>query len=105
MTLSRANTFTIHIEIAPSSEPSDVQENLLAAHRAWFAHYFKAGNFLVVGPYRDLERAGFILAQAPDRRVLEEILAQDAYYQNGATYTVHEVTAKMVADNILDYRE
>ncbi|MBY6286971.1 hypothetical protein K6121_11550 [Neisseria subflava] len=45
-----------------------------------------------------------VLAQAESREALDKILAEDAYYPDGAEYAVSEYQANLIADNITDYR-
>lgn len=97
--------FTVHIEIKPSAEAQELQDERLAHHRAWFTRHFEAGDFLLVGPSKDKAGTGFVLAQAESREALDSIIAQDAYYPDGATYLIQEIAAKMVADNIAHYKE
>lgn len=79
-------------------------DELFAAHRAWFAKNLEAGNFLLLGPYLDREHAGVIIAQAPNRTALDEILKSDVYYPNLAEYEVREFKANLISEKILDYK-
>ena len=79
-------------------------EELFPKHAAWFAKYHQAGNFLIIGPFTERERAGVIIAQTQDRAELEHILAEDSYYSNLATYVISEFTPKMVATNIEQFK-
>ncbi|MGT2907332.1 YciI family protein [Streptococcus dentiloxodontae] len=96
--------YLIHITIKADQVPVDKAESLLAAHRAWFGAQAQAGYFLVVGPYKDRKMAGVVMAQANSRAELDDIIAQDAYYPNLASYEVHEFQANIIADNITDYK-
>jgi YCII-like protein len=95
--------YVIDIKITEQTNETEAAERL-AQHRAWFKKYFEAGNFLVVGPYLDRKHAGMVLAQAESREALDKILAEDAYYPDGAEYAVSEYQANLIADNITDYR-
>lgn len=90
---------TVKEDITPAQH-----EELFPKHAAWFAKYHQAGNFLIVGPIIDRERAGVIIAQAENRAELECILAEDSYYPNLATYVISEFTPKMVASNIEQFK-
>lgn len=96
--------YLINITIKADQVPAEKAEELLAGHRAWFGAQAAAGNFLVVGPYRDKSMAGVVMAQAESREALDAILAQDAYYPDLATYEVREFQANLIADNLTDYQ-
>ncbi|UTG67835.1 hypothetical protein KCG52_00435 [Neisseria subflava] len=83
---------------------AEQHEELFPKHAAWFAKYHQAGNFLIIGPFTERERAGVIIAQIQDRAELEHILAEDSYYPNLATYVISEFTPKMVATNIEQFK-
>lgn len=83
---------------------AEQHEELFPKHAAWFAKYHQAGNFLIIGPFTERERAGVIIAQTQDRAELEHILAEDSYYPNLATYVISEFTPKMVATNIEQFK-
>lgn len=83
---------------------AEQHEELFPKHAAWFAKYHQAGNFLIIDPFTERERAGVIIAQTQDRAELEHILAEDSYYPNLATYVISEFTPKMVATNIEQFK-
>ena len=83
---------------------AEQHEELFPKHAAWFAKYHQAGNFLIIGPFTERERASVIIAQTQDRAELEHILAEDSYYPNLATYVISEFTPKMVATNIEQFK-
>ncbi|AUI66877.1 MULTISPECIES: YciI family protein [Glaesserella] len=91
--------YIIDIVLDTQKIPAEQADELLNQHRAWFAKYFQAGNFLMLGPYLDQAAAGVIIAHAPSRAALDEILAEDVYFPTQqAAYTVREFKAAMVAD-------
>lgn len=91
--------YIISIELDNNKIPREQADELLAEHREWFAKYFQAGNFLMLGPYLDQESAGVIIAQASDRASLDNILSEDVYFPTQmAVYTIREFKAAMVAD-------
>lgn len=96
--------YLIDISLKNSTLPEEEQAKQLDAHRAWFAKYFQQGNFLLLGPYLDKERAGVIIAQTENREQLESILAEDVYYPNLADYQIREFKAAMVAENIQQFQ-
>lgn len=96
--------YLIDISLKNESLSEEEQAKQLAAHRAWFAKYFQQGNFLLLGPYLDKERAGVIIAQIESRKQLESILAEDVYYPNLADYQIREFKAAMVAENIQQFQ-
>ncbi|GEB10329.1 hypothetical protein SEQ01_05200 [Streptococcus equinus] len=96
--------YLIDITINAEQVPADKADELLAGHREWFGAQAKAGNFLLVGPYRDKAMAGLLIAQANSRAELDELIAKDAYYPDMATYDVHEFQANIIAENITDYK-
>lgn len=96
--------YLIDITIKADLVPADKADELLAGHRAWFSAQARAGNFLLVGPYRDKAMAGLVIAQANSRAELDDLVAKDAYYPDMATYDIHEFQANIIAENITDYR-
>lgn len=96
--------YLIDISLKNESLSEGEQAKQLDAHRAWFAKYFQQGNFLLLGPYLDKERAGVIIAQTESREQLESILAEDVYYPNLADYQIREFKAAMVAENIQQFQ-
>ncbi|MDY4713947.1 YciI family protein [Actinobacillus minor] len=96
--------YLIDISLKNESLSEEEQAKQLDAHRAWFAKYFQQGNFLLLGPYLDKERAGVIIAQTESREQLESILAEDVYYPNLADYQIREFKAAMVAENIQQFQ-
>ena len=83
------------IDIAVNEDITPEQhEELFPKHAAWFAKYHQTGNFLIVGPCTDRERAGVIIAQTENRAELDRILSEDSYYPNLAKYAIHEFTPK-----------
>ncbi|MBD5429215.1 YciI family protein [Lactobacillus sp.] len=77
-----------------------VDKNKLAKHREWFKKYFDQGNFLIVGPYLDIETAGVIIAKANSKEQIEKIISEDVFYPNEAEYELHEFQANLVADKL-----
>ncbi len=83
--------YIISIVLDQDKIPTELAESMLNEHRAWFAKYFQAGKFLILGPYLDQEFAGVIIAQTQSRAELDEILAEDVYFKDGqAAYEVRE---------------
>lgn len=83
---------------------AEQQEVLFSQHVAWFQKHFQAGNFLIVGPFTERERAGVIIAQTANRAELDRILAEDSYYPDLAKYEISEFVPKMVAENIAQFK-
>lgn len=96
--------FLIDIVIKTEPVPKEQAEKLLEGHRAWFKEQFEAGHFLVVGPYRDQEAAGIVMAQAESRGAIEALIAKDSYYPDKAVYTIREFQANLIADNVTSFR-
>lgn len=93
--------YYIDIVLDQDKIPADKADEMLNAHRQWFAKHFQTGSFLIVGPYRDQAHAGLVLAQAESRAALDAILAEDVYFADKlARYTVREFQANFVAENI-----
>ena len=95
--------YFIDIKISAETSNSAEAAQLLAGHRQWFAKYVEEGNFLYLGPYKDIAHAGLIIAQAKSREVLDAILREDVYYPDKARYTVHEFSANKIHPKIGDY--
>ncbi|WP_167148755.1 YciI family protein [Actinomyces sp. ZJ308] len=84
--------FIIDLTITETVDEQSAAEHL-AAHRAWFSAHVESGDFILLGPRLDREKAGIIVARAASREDLEKILSQDVYYPDGATYEVAEFKA------------
>ena len=95
--------YFIDIKISAETSNSAEAAQLLAGHRQWFAKYVEEGNFLLLGPYKDIAHAGLIIAQAKSREVLYAILREDVYYPDKAKYEVHEFSANKIHPKIGDY--
>ena len=95
--------YFIDIKISDETSNSAEAAQLLAGHRQWFAKYVEEGNFLLLGPYKDIAHAGLIIAQAKSREVLDAILREDVYYPDKARYEVHEFSANKIYPKIGDY--
>lgn len=96
--------FLINISINTEKVSVDKAEELFTAHRNWFTNQAEKGRFLVVGPYLDKKMAGLVLAHAENRESLEEILSQDSYYPDLATYEVREFQANIISENLISYK-
>lgn len=96
--------YLIDITIQSNRIPAERAEELLTAHRKWFTNQSEKGNFLLVGPYLDKKMAGLVIAYAESREELEEILSQDSYYPDLATYGVHEFQANIISEKLIDYK-
>lgn len=96
--------YLIDITIKENKVPADKADELLAGHRAWFGAQAQAGNFLLVGPYRDKAMAGLIIAQANSRAELDDLIAKDVFYPDMAIYAVHEFQANIISENITNYK-
>lgn len=93
------------INIAVNTDITAEQQDILfPRHVAWFKKYFEAGNFLIIGPYTDQERAGVIIAQTKDRAELEQILNEDAYYPALAQYDIRELLPKLIAKDLHNFQ-
>lgn len=93
--------FIINISLKTEKVPVEKADSMFDQHRKWFAKYFEKGSFLILGPYKDKDNSGVILAQAENRKELDDILSEDVYYPlDLATYEINEFKAVMVAENI-----
>ncbi|HET8597253.1 MAG TPA: YciI family protein [Castellaniella sp.] len=80
---------------------ADVNE-FLQEHRKFLDRHYASGVFLVSGR-KEPRTGGFILATAPSRQDLMEILATDPFSRHGiADYEVIEVVASRTAP-LLDF--
>ncbi|WGE89613.1 YciI family protein [Actinobacillus arthritidis] len=82
---------------------AEQQEKLFAEHVEWFKKYFQAGKFLMLGPFKDQANAGVIFAHTDSRAELDQILAEDCYYPNLASYDIREFEPKLIAANISEF--
>ena len=80
--------------------PLDTILALRPAHVDYLKQYYDDGTFLVSGP--QVPRAGgLILARAPSRSALMEILEQDPFYvQKAIEYHVYEFEVNMCAPEL-----
>ncbi len=95
--------YFINIQISPETANSSDAETLLDAHRQWFSKYAEKGNFLLLGPYKDIPFAGVIIAQVESREALDAMLKEDVYYPNKASYEIHEFTANKIHPQIGEF--
>ena len=77
--------FVINLILTENTDEKTAAEHL-AAHRAWFSSHVEKGDFVLVGPRRDRERAGIIISRVTSREALDEILSEDVYFPSGAAY-------------------
>ena len=95
--------YFIDIKISDKTSSRADAAQLLAGHRLWFGKYADKGNFLLLGPYKDIAHAGLIIAQAESREVLDTILREDVYYPDKANYEIHEFSANRIHPKIVDF--
>jgi uncharacterized protein YciI len=86
---------TVHDNISPEQH-----ESLFSEHVAWFKKYFATGQFVMIGPYSDQQRAGVIIANIANRDELIAVLSEDPYYPDLATYEVWTFSPKLIAQNL-----
>ncbi|WGE32205.1 YciI family protein [Actinobacillus genomosp. 2] len=84
---------------------AEQQEKLFAEHVEWFKKYFQTGKFLMLGPFKDQANAGVIFASTDSRAELDQMLAEDCYYPNLASYEIREFEPKLIAANITEFVE
>ncbi|KRL82707.1 YciI family protein [Ligilactobacillus equi] len=85
--------FVIDIKLTATN----ITEKEITAHRAWFKQYFDQGKFLLVGPRTEIDHAGIIIAQVDSRQELDQIISQDVFYPNDASYQVMSFKANLNA--------
>lgn len=96
--------YIINETLNPKKIPADKAEKLFQQHVAWFTRHFELGDFLLVGPYADINMAGIMISAAETREAMEEILKEDVYYADGmADYEVHSFKAGKIAKDFADY--
>lgn len=96
--------YLIDIKIHQEQVPENQAAQLLAQHRQWFSEQATLGHFLLVGPYKDQEMAGLVIAKVADKQELLKIIQQNAYYPDLATYEIQEFQANIIAENFADYQ-
>lgn len=94
--------YIINIAVNDSLTPEQ-HTALFAEHAEWFKKYFQAGKFLMLGPFKDQANAGVIFAHTENRAELDQILAEDCYYPNLASYEIREFEPKLIAANITEF--
>lgn len=74
--------------IVTYTAPLERIDALLPAHVRYLDRFYASGEFLASGP-RSPRHGGVIVAHAPDRHHLDEIVATDPFVQAGAaTYSI-----------------
>lgn len=91
--------YLINVSIKEKSSNQSAAERL-KEHQHWFGKYFDEGKFLMVGPSKTHELSGVILAQVESREELDQILSEDVYFPNGATYEVNEYVPSRISKDI-----
>lgn len=86
--------------LAIKLKKEQMTDDRLNSHHQWFKKYFELGKFKIVGPFKDIENAGVILAQTENREEMEKIISEDAFYPEGAKYELHEFDPKLIAEDI-----
>ncbi|MDL0089417.1 YciI family protein [Campylobacter gastrosuis] len=77
-------------------------DELFSEHSSWFKRFFDEKKFLMLGPYTDTNKpSGVIFAVTNSREELDEILKQDSYYPDLATYEIREFSPKMISDDFV----
>lgn len=94
--------FIISIKIHTDIVPQDKADEMLKKHREWFKRHFDDGKFLLLGPYKDQENAGVIVAKLANKVALDEILSGDVYYPNLASYEVREFHVAMAVNGLAE---
>lgn len=93
--------YIIDIVIDQTQIPTGQADDLLNKHRQWFAKYFQAGKFLLLGPYLDQSAAGVIIAKTDSRAELDAILEEDVYFlPKQADYRVREFKAALAVSGL-----
>lgn len=96
--------YLIDIKIHQEQVPENQAAQLLALHRQWFSKQANLGRFLLVGPYKYRAMTGLVIAQVADKQELLNIIQQDAYYPDLATYEIQEFQANIIAENFAEYQ-
>lgn len=89
--------YLINVKI---NQQTKIDDEKMDAHRQWFKSFYDRQKFLIVGPSKSIPLSGIIIAQAKDRNELDQIIAQDVFYPQDATYEVNEFQANLVNNNI-----
>ncbi|MEU1423682.1 MULTISPECIES: YciI family protein [unclassified Kitasatospora] len=85
--------------------PLDRIDAVLPRHVEWLKEHYEAGTFLASGR-KEPRDGGVIIAVAPDRAVVEEIVRTDPFSLAGlAEYTVTEFLATTTAPALDAYRQ
>ena len=76
-------------------------DRYLQAHRDYLSEHYAAGDFIMSGP-RTPRVGGVIVMRAENRSVVDTIMAQDPFKENGiADYHIVEFTPTMSCDPLL----
>ena len=82
--LSKVKGLVMNLTITQVSEKYNITPDTL--------RYFELGKFKIVGPFKDIENSGVILAQVENREEMEKIISED--------YELHEFDPKLIAKDI-----
>ena len=89
------------IAILTYKKPLSEVDRFLAAHRAYLAKHYAAGDFITSGPQTP-RVGGVIMMKAPGRETVDAIIAEDPFHINGiADYQIVEFTPTMFANDSL----
>lgn len=78
-------------------QPLAAVDALVPAHREYLRRCYEAGTFLLSGRTEPRD-GGVILANAPSRQALHDVLADDPFHRHGvASYEVIEFVPSMAA--------
>lgn len=82
------STNLVWLLVVTYTAPLERIDALLPAHVRYLDRFFASGEFLASGP-RSPRHGGVIVAHAPDREHLDDIVATDPFVQAGAaTYSI-----------------
>ncbi len=79
----------VFVLVVSYTAPLSAIDAAMPAHQRFLDEHFAAGEFLASGPQAP-RTGGVIIARAPDRDAIEQLVAADPFTRDGlATYDVH----------------
>jgi len=83
-------------------KPLSEVDRFVAEQRAFLARHYAAGHFLLSGR-QEPRTGGVILATAPSRAEVEQMVQSDPFYREGvASYQIIEFVPSMAAEALAD---
>ncbi|MCL0312252.1 hypothetical protein M2S00_03945 [Apilactobacillus sp. TMW 2.2459] len=71
----------------------------MVQHRDWIKSIIKNNQLFTAGAYVDQDRAGMVLLDVDTKAAAENIIANDTFYPNEATYEINQLQVNFKPNN------